>query len=316
MRGLSRQQPRQHGQQASQRNYQAAFSKGHYRAVVIGNNDYRDPKQVWKPLKTAVHDAEAIAKVLQEKYAFNELHLLKNATRRQILSAFSKLANEAGKDDSILVYYAGHGWQNPRTKEAFWVPVDADGADDATFISNARIREKLSVIADNAKHVMLVSDSCFSGTLLNQTRGANILYSTEQDAYFRKIANRKSVQILAAGGSEFVDDNYRGSGHSPLSYFILKELRDNEDKYFTFSNLSLNVEHLVARNVDQTPQSGVMHRAGDEGGQFIFKNNDGKVRQRHAEIPLFNSPAAKPQAQPNNDDSLPEKSIIEPLPTF
>lgn len=292
--------------------YSTAFVDGTYHALVIGNNNYADKKNVWMPLKTAVNDASKVAELLKDKYAFSNVQLLTNATRRQILNGLSDLAAKVGRNDSVLVFYAGHGWQNPRTKEAFWVPIDAEGRDDATFISNARIREKVAVLADNTNHVLLISDSCFSGTLLNQSRGANILYSEAQDNYFRKVAKRKSVQILAAGGLEYVDDNYRGSGHSPMSYFFIKELMKNEDKYLTFSSLALNVEQLVARNADQTPQSGAMRKVGDEGGQFIFKFHDGNVRKTNPAVSIGESRPRPPEPEA----ALPDKSMVTPLPTF
>jgi len=308
-RGLSR---------ASEDKTATAFGDGVYRAVVIGNNDYKDPKNVWRPLNTAINDASVMAQLLNEKYAFSEVKLLKNATRRQILSAMSELSNVSKKEDSVLIFYAGHGWQNPKTQEAFWVPVDAEGIDDGTFISNVLIREKLSVIADNVNHVLLVSDSCFSGSLLNASRGAQVVYSQENDAYFRKIALRKSVQILAAGGSEFVDDDYKQSGHSPFSYFLIKALKDNNDRYSSFSSLAINVAQLVARNVDQTPQSGAMHKAGDEGGQFIFKHQKGIIRQT-VNPPIFQSapvPATPQKAPTQPEPEMDSRSIVSPLPTF
>ena len=35
------------------------FSNGTYRALIIGNNNYRDGKGHWPPLKTAITDAKA-----------------------------------------------------------------------------------------------------------------------------------------------------------------------------------------------------------------------------------------------------------------
>jgi len=243
---------------------------GKYRAIVIGNNAYSDPKQVWRPLKTAINDAEAVAKLLKENYGFSDVDLIKNGTRRRILSALNDLRARVKKEDSVLVYYAGHGWRNEATQEAFWIPVDAEGADDSFYLSNVRIKEKLSVIADIAAHTLLISDSCFSGTLLDSRGMREGADKADNITYYRKVAKRKSVQILAAGGNEFVDDNYRGSGHSPFTYIMLNELKNNEQPYLTLANLAINIEQQVARNSDQTPQSGAFRRAGDEGGQFIF----------------------------------------------
>ncbi len=50
---------------------------GRYHALVIGNNDYEQLRN----LTTAVGDADAVAKLLEEKYGFNVTKLI-NATRR------------------------------------------------------------------------------------------------------------------------------------------------------------------------------------------------------------------------------------------
>ena len=156
-------------------------------------------------------------------------------------------------------------------------------------------------------------------TLLNASRGAQLVYSEENDAYFRKIARRKSVQILAAGGDEFVDDNYKQSGHSPFSYFLIHELKDNDNRYMSFSSLAINVSQLVARNVDQTPASGSMHKAGDEGGQFIFKHNQGVVMKKADAMPIFQSAPRSPKLnmdKAENKASSEERSFVSPLPSF
>ena len=139
------------------------YLAGQYRALVIGNDDYDDPERLWPSLKTAVADAEAVAGLLRAEYGFAEITLLRNAKQREIVRAFNRLAQTAQENDSVLIYYAGHGHLNEATKEGFWIPVDAEGRDDSTFVSNAIIKTKLGVITDRARHVLLVSDSCFSG---------------------------------------------------------------------------------------------------------------------------------------------------------
>ena len=132
------------------------FINGTYRALVMGNDKYKDPEGLWIPLKTAVSDAQSVAKVLREDYGFGKVNLLLNATRRQMIRAFNKLAKESRNNDSVLIYYAGHGFLRESTREAFWIPVDAEGKDDSTYVPNSTINTKLSVIADNARHVLLV----------------------------------------------------------------------------------------------------------------------------------------------------------------
>jgi len=247
------------------------YVNGVFHALIIGNNEYKDPEGLWVGLKTPINDAQAIASLLRKKYGFDpeNITLIKNATRADILSAFSNLAKICKTNDSIFIYYAGHGYSDPDTKEAFWIPVDAVGKEDYTFVRNSTIKSKLTVVADHAKHVFLVSDSCFSGTLLREGhRGLKLSEKTDQ--YYRKVAEKKSVQILAAGGLEYVDDNYKGTGHSPFSYYLIKQLEQSPERYFSATELSLEVTKSVSKNVFQTPEKGVLHGAGDNSGEFFF----------------------------------------------
>ena len=217
----------------------------------------------------AVADAEAVAELLRSEYGFAEITLLRNAKQREIVRAFNRLAQTAQENDSVLIYYAGHGHLNEGTKEGFWIPVNAEGRDDSTFVSNAIIKTKLGVIADRARHVLLVSDSCFSGALLREgNRGVSL--SDRNERYYQKVSKKKSVQILAAGGLEFVDDNYKGAGHSPFTYYLLQSLKDNNARFFEASDLSRETSRNVSINTVQTPESGVLQGAGHAGGEFFF----------------------------------------------
>ena len=261
------------------------YINGTYRALVIGNDRYKDPEGLWKPLKTAVNDARAVADVLQNHYGFGDVRLLLDATRRQMNKAFNQIAEDSRRNDSVLIYYAGHGVLRESTGEGYWIPVDAEGRDDGTFYPNSIIKTKVGVIADKAKHVLLVSDSCFSGALLREgNRGIRI--DQRNEGYFRKVAAKKSVQILAAGGLEFVDDNYKGTGHSPFTYFFLEELKTNTGGLLDATELSSAVVRNVANNVQQSPEKGVLHGAGHAGGEFFFvKASVGSSAPVAADVP-------------------------------
>gem|GEM_PF-1826601 len=245
------------------------INTGVYRALIMGNNDYRDQASRWKSLTTPVNDAMAVKDVMAREYGFSDIKLLKNASRRDVILALQQLAERVSPDDNVLVYYAGHGYLDTEAKRGFWVPVDAEGDDQTTFLRNSTIRDELSLIASRVRHTLLISDSCFSGALLRgMTRG--ISPDRNDASYYTKVAQKKSVQILAAGGLEYVDDNYKNTGHSPFSYFLINELKNNQSPMLALSELSTDVEKSVANNVDQVPESGVLQGAGDERGEFIF----------------------------------------------
>lgn len=288
------------------------FEKGAYRALIIGNDEYDDPKEYWPKLKTAVSDARAVADILKNGYGFTDVVVLQNSTRRETLHALHDLSKRVQTNDNVLLYYAGHGFLDSNTQKGYWVPSDAEGTDHATFLRNSTIRDEVSIIASRAKHTLLISDSCFSGTLLRGTlRG--VPPTENAGPYYQKVANKKSVQVLTAGGVEYVDDDYKESGHSPFSYFLINELKHNDRTLLTASELSSNVEKAVANNVDQVPASGVLQGAGDELGEFIFLKvnvvvdgiDEDKVKVHVNVVPKTESSAEK-SVTPSTDIHEPE----------
>lgn len=306
---------------------QTPFVNGVYRALIVGNNAYRDKYNRWPQLETAISGARAVAQILRQNYGFDDIEVLENATRRDTLKALEKLSKRALPNDSVLVYYAGHGFLDSVSDRGFWVPIDAEGVDNTTFLRNSTIRDEMSAIASRARHTLLISDSCFSGTLLR--RGTRSISGGEVgEGYFRKVSSKKSVQIIAAGGVEFVDDNYRASGHSPFTYFLLNELENNDRQLLTVSELSNNVSVAVANNVDQVPESGVLQGAGDELGEFIFiKLNvsvDGVAAEKvKVEVNVVPANEGAESNQSQSDSSTKPKAVIMddpaiavPIPTL
>lgn len=295
----------------------ASPATGTYRALIIGNNDYQDSDQKWRKLNTAVKDARAVAGILRSEYGFSDIQLLENATRREVLYALQDLGKKSLHNDNVLIYYAGHGFLDDETNKGYWVPVDARGSDHTTFLRNSTIRDEVTTIASRVKHTLLISDSCFSGSLL-RTATRSISESDYTEKYYQKVADKRSVQIMAAGGLEFVDDDYRESGHSPFTYFLLNELKTNNSPMLTLSQLSGNVERAVANNVDQVPESGVLQGAGDELGEFIFIKVDVAIDgidkdKVKVEVNLVPGKAEKPV--PVETEKQNETKVI-PIPTL
>ena len=77
----------------------ADINFGTYHAIVIGNNDYAGmPK-----LKTAVTDAQAVARTLQQDYGYT-VNLLINATRADIINSMAKARASLKANDNLLIY--------------------------------------------------------------------------------------------------------------------------------------------------------------------------------------------------------------------
>ena len=229
---------------------------GRYHALVIGNDRY----QHLKNLSTAVNDANAVASLLRSRYQFN-VDVLTNATRDETVSALSRLRKTISSKDNLLIYYAGHGWLDKDMDEGFWLPVDAVDDDQVDWIANDTIMR--SVRAIKAKHVMVVADSCFSGTLI---RGIKIRERSPD--YLEQILKKKSRPALTSGGLEPVTD-VGGGNHSIFAATFMRILNENTgvlDGHQLFTTL----RKQVMMNADQTPEYGDIRKAGHDGGDFLF----------------------------------------------
>ncbi len=240
----------------------STLSAGSYYAVVIGNNDYR----YLKKLQTAVHDATEVANLLQRSYGFAAPKLLLDATRDDIFTALTEYRRSLPEDSNLLIYYAGHGHHDRDTDEAYWLPVDAQVDNPDHWISANDITTNIRAIP--SKHVLIISDSCYSGVL---TRGADIAINPlERDAYLGKMLKSKSRNLMSSGGDEPVADIGTG-GHSVFANAILKSLGEMEDKQFTAADLFQRfIKRGVAGRSDQVPQYSFIRNSGDEFGDFVF----------------------------------------------
>jgi hypothetical protein len=235
---------------------------GNYHALVIGISVYKD----LNPLKTAVSDANAVAKLLVEYYGFKVTKLI-NPGHEEILDAFDVLRETLKYKDNLLIYYAGHGWLDEKGDEGYWLPANAKKNRRSRWISNASLTTTLKAL--DAKHVMVVSDSCYSGRLV---RGAGVTVSkTDLPAYYQKMSRKMARLVITSGGLEPVED---GKGrNSPFARAFLQALKEN-DGVIDGTKLFNSIRRRVMVNTHQTPQYSDVRRAGHDGGDFLFVRRD------------------------------------------
>ncbi len=166
--------------------------------------------------------------MLHEAYGF-QTKLLLNATRQQIIAALNTYRRELATDANLLLYYAGHGYNDKEAEKTYWLPVDASRDDSANWIIADEITSGIRAIP--ARHVLVVSDSCYSGTL---TRGIGEATPRpgEREQFLRRMAAGRSRTLMASGGDEPVADS-GGSGHSVFASALFGGLREMNRAQFT-----------------------------------------------------------------------------------
>lgn len=235
-------------------------------AVIIGINQY----EKWPQLEFAVADAIAVKKIAADS-GFDEVITVydEKATQRKILSIlYQELPQKVNENDRLFFYFAGHG-QTYQTengdKQGYIIPVDSDLHDFQTAgISMDQIRSLSNRI--NARHILYVMDSCYSGLGFSRSGGLSQSLSN----YLNKVARLRVVQMITAGGSgEQVQE--RG-GHGLFTAYFMKGLYGsadrNRDGFVTGTELGAFLRPSVsdASNNAQTPLFGRF-----EGeGEFLF----------------------------------------------
>ncbi|MBN1270478.1 MAG: caspase family protein [Kiritimatiellae bacterium] len=242
----------------------------HYQALVIGISEYgREGKpRAWDRLETARHDAEAVARVLRDRYGFNvELIVDRKATRSELMAAFERLL-ELGPDDACLVYYAGHGVYDEKLGEGYWIPSDARRLEGhrlarEDWIWNSMVNRIVS--ASPARHVLVIADTCFGGSLF---RGETPVSPVSDLRWYKRAIAAPSRYLITSGNIEPVLDS--GIEHSAFAQEVLNFLEYTGQEIFSASELGLAVRRKVTQLTGQLVQTGPLASSAHAGGEFIF----------------------------------------------
>lgn len=243
---------------------------GRYHAIVIGNNAYNGG---YTPLTSAVSDADKVASVLQRKYGF-EVRTVRNGTRLDILTALNEMREQLKPEDNLVVYFAGHGELDGASQQGYWIPVDARQGDPSTWISNRAVSDILNTM--NAKHVLVVADSCYSGAMTRASVPAfNAAIGDDKYAeWVKTMSGSRSRTALTSGGLAPVPDSSAG-GNSLFARAFVNALEDNSQlmegqKLFREVTASLAAA-ATESSILQFPEYAPIQFAGHEAGEFFFK---------------------------------------------
>jgi len=271
-----------------------ANNHGTYYALVIGIANYQHlPK-----LATPVNDATEVEKILRDTYGFHA-RLLLDATRDQIIEALDKDKHSLGPDDNLLIYYAGHGFYDKPEDQAYWAPVDAGQDTYARWIIATEITSRARAIA--ARHVLVVSDSCYSGQIAGRAADLRDGVADVRDPYLARMLEQASRNLLASGGNEPVSDSDTpGHGnHSVFANALLRGLKEMSFARFSASELfDQYIRVQVPGRSRQMPQYTAIRDSGHDGGDFVFvRNGEGLVQATTAEQISLPPPSANPEEE-------------------
>ncbi len=246
--------------------------------MVVGINAYPGARN----LKYAVNDARGFAAYLTEQVGVPPDHVFlltdAEATKTRIESLLgTQLKRRAAEDDSVIIFYAGHGAvetdpANPDGDgfEKYLLPHDAR-LDDlyASSISMNDIRTIFQRI--RARRLIFIADTCYSGaaggrTLLTAKSRANL-----SDRFMERISQGKGRVIISSASANEISKEDDRLGHGIFSYYLLEGLRGKADQdadgIITVDELFAYVSRTVPRasGQDQHPV-----KKGEMEGELVI----------------------------------------------
>lgn len=230
-------------------------------------------------LKNCLNDINSISNILLEDYEYDDLdYILFNKPEQTTLSFLYQNLNQelsgVSKDDTILIIHAGHGDYNKDNRNTYWYCSDSKESDVTTWFN---IRDILDFFSTSpAKHIALISDSCFSGAIFEYRRGGGV----------GALVKNKSRQALTSGGVEPVSDGKLGN--SPFNISLQRVLKENSIKELTFTQLCEDTIKDFSEFQKQTPRYGSLSSVGDEGGTYLFNKREviSEIKVHDINIPL------------------------------
>jgi len=233
----------------------ASAAAGGSKALLIGISQYADPEM--NDLAYADEDVKTFASILEDfgDYRREDIDVLLNekATKQRIVSTIVELVKESQKNplDHFLLMYAGHGLPAniaSNKTNSFLAPNDAylnqffpEGAGgllgNETFINKAWLIRQFSAM--NAKNIVIILDSCYSGAKdFGELYADNLGFKTEFTAgggegkrgitIVRKKGGDGSldrrIAFLASSRENEPSAEYKELRHGALSYTMFRYL--------------------------------------------------------------------------------------------
>lgn len=232
----------------------AAEKWGKRYALVVGNSDYRSAESLANPAR----DASDVAAAL-ERLKFN-VTLVTNTTNRQLLQTLSQFRARLTDADTVLFYYAGHGFQLNGAN--FLVPVDARLENRRTLESQTiALNDIINTLNDRKHQTIVLLDACRNNPLPKSARNA------EDPQGLAQVQTGNGTFIAFATQPGNITRDGRGR-NSPFTRALLTFI--NEPKT-SISDLMINVRNEVDTETlgTQTPWDASSLRT-----QFYFNPND------------------------------------------
>lgn len=234
-------------------------------ALIIGNEHY---SKFQTGLKTesdvafASNDAITFAKYAEKTIGIpsDQITLLIDANsiemQRQI-NKIASLAKYSNGEAELIIFYAGHGFPDEKTKEGYLVPVNVTGAE--ITLGGIKLVDMYKQLSNsNPKRVTIFLDACFSGG----GRDAGLLAARGIKITPKSEPIEGNLVIFSACSAEQTSLPYSEKTHGLFTYFLLKKLQESEG--------NISYQDLGAYIRQEVPLKSILVNGKDQNPEVLF----------------------------------------------
>lgn len=271
--------------QASENHGVNGLTIGKQHLFLVAIDRYRD----WPQLPGPVSEALKLKKVLVRRYHIDNVKELynekatKGAIRDYLIGLQEGRENQLAEEDSLFIYFSGHGQSfEEETRNGYWIPYNGgpDMEARAYWFSNSELTGLLKKI--KARHILVVSDSCFAATLMDTGRGG-VDWNREKN-YLNRVYYRCSRKVLTSGGLE------RVPGDSVFARLLREELSKNRKPWIKMEEIYQSIRRGVFEKTGNHPEYGNLKNTGfDPSASFVLFTREGweKLVNQQKEDSIF-----------------------------
>jgi len=220
------------------------------RALLVGVTNYEDQASC-PNLRTPAADVQAMKEVLERPDCGFAVSTLVNPTRTEFASGVEEMFGKAGRGDTILLFFSGHGkgfdGLHLCTRET------RDSAPDSTSVGISDIKKYIAP----AKRLLtiLVLDCCYSGQAMGSFKGGEV-----STMVWEQLGRPAGTYLITSSSMTQPSIELSADQNSLFTKWMVKGLkdweaaRDNPNVIYLrdlFDYVSVNVQQ---QNPGQTPQ--------------------------------------------------------------
>lgn len=228
-----------------------------YRALLIGNSTFPEDPHNLPELRGPINDLallrDALTNLTTGLFEPEYVRLVPERTKPQIMGAIERFFRSAGRDDTLLLYYSGHGQQDTIGNLFLCARETRIDYLVSTAISDSEIN---NIMRDsNAQTFVVILDCCHSGAF----KGTGTPTSLQGTGRFLLTSSRRR---------ELSADSTEETGPSAFTSHLVEALRlgtldNNRDGYVSLNDVYDYVLNSLRQATGQIPQRHIDNAIGD-----------------------------------------------------